>query len=98
MLEELPNLILGPFGALVVMAIVLYGLYHVGTKHLLPLVKGAVDRHLDQVDHMLEEHSQDRELYRSTIERIVDRLDKVEDDVSYIKGRIDNDTKENKFQ
>ena len=90
-MEQILQMALGPFGALVVLCVVIYGIYSVGTKHLLPIVQGAVDRHLDQVDRMLEEHREDREIFKSTIEKIVDRLDKVEDDVAYIKGRIDNE-------
>lgn len=90
-MEQILQMALGPFGALVVLCVVIYGIYSVGTKHLLPIVQGAVDRHLDQVDRMLEEHREDREIFKATIEKIVDRLDKVEDDVAYIKGRIDNE-------
>ena len=36
-----------------------------------------------------EEHKKDRELYRESILFITQRLDKVEDDVSYIKGKLD---------
>jgi archaellum component FlaC len=43
---------------------------------------------------MLEEHKEDREIFKQTIEKIVDRLDKVEDDVAYIKGRIENGKQE----
>ena len=91
MVEEIIGHVLGPFGALATMAVVLYGLYSLGIKHLLPLLKGSIDRHLDQVDKMLESHTEDREIFKQTIEKIVDRLDKVEDDVSYIKWKIDNE-------
>ena len=91
-MEQILQMALGPFGALVVLCVVIYGIYSVGTKHLLPIVQGAVDRHLDQVDRMLEEHREDREIFKQTIEKIVDRLDKVEDDVAYIKGRMENES------
>jgi|TARA_R110000803_G_C11733261_1_gene289955 hypothetical protein len=90
-MEEYINLILGPFGALVVMAFVLFGLYRVGIKHILPLIKSSIDKHLEQVDRMLDSHKEDREIFKETIKQIVSRLDKVEDDVSYIKGKIDNE-------
>ena len=85
-------MVLGPFGALVVLCVVIYGIYSLGVKHLLPMLSSAVDRHLDQVDRMLNEHREDREIFKQTIEKIVDRLDKVEDDVAYIKGRIENES------
>jgi hypothetical protein len=91
-MQEILELALGPFGALVTLCVVIYGIYSLGTKHLLPILQGAVDRHLDQVDRMLEEHREDREIFKQTIEKIVDRLDKVEDDVAYIKGRIENES------
>jgi len=91
MVEEIIGHVLGLFGALATMAVVLYGLYSVGVKHLLPILKGSIDRHLDQVDQMLLSHAEDRTIFKQTIEKIVDRLDKVEDDVSYIKGKIDNE-------
>jgi len=87
--EELLALIMGPFGALVVLSAVLIGIYNLVVKHLLPVVRGGLDRHLSQVETMLEEHKKDRELYRESILFITQRLDKVEDDVSYIKGKLD---------
>ena len=87
--EELLALIMGPFGALVVLSAVLLGIYNLVVKHLLPVVRGGLDRHLSQVETMLEEHKKDRELYRESILFITQRLDKVEDDVSYIKGKLD---------
>jgi len=87
--EELLALIMGPFGALVVLSAVLVGIYNLVVKHLLPVVRGGLDRHLSQVETMLEEHKKDRELYRESILFITQRLDKVEDDVSYIKGKLD---------
>ena len=87
--EELLALIMGPFGALVVLSAVLIGIYNLVVKHLLPVVRGGLDRHLSQVETMLEEHKKDRELYRESILIITQRLDKVEDDVSYIKGKLD---------
>ena len=87
--EELLTLIMGPFGALVVLSAVLIGIYNLVVKHLLPVVRGGLDRHLSQVETMLEEHKKDRELYRESILFITQRLDKVEDDVSYIKGKLD---------
>jgi len=92
MLEQILEMVLGPFGALVVLCVVIYGIYSLGVKHLLPMLSSAVDRHLDQVDRMLNEHREDREIFKQTIEKIVDRLDKVEDDVAYIKGKIENES------
>ena len=92
MLDQILEMVLGPFGALVVLCVVIYGIYSLGVKHLLPMLSSAVDRHLDQVDRMLEEHKEDREIFKQTIEKIVDRLDKVEDDVAYIKGRMENES------
>ena len=87
--ETLAELILGPFGALATMACVVWGSYNMVVKHLLPLVRIGLDRHLSQVETMLEEHKKDRELYRESILFITQRLDKVEDDLSYIKGAMD---------
>lgn len=89
MYEEVLQLIMGPFGALATMAVVLFGIYNMVVKHLLPLVRGGLDRHLSQIDTMLEQHKKDRELYRESILFITQRLDKVEDDVAYIKGKLD---------
>ena len=83
MYEEILQLVLGPFGALATMAVVLYGIYNMVVKHILPLVRGGLDRHLSQIDEMLEQHKADRELYRESILFITQRLDKVEDDVAY---------------
>jgi len=86
--EEIATLIMGPFGALIVLAAVVVGIYNLVVKHLLPLVRTGLDRHLNQVETMLEEHKKDRELYRESIMLISARLDKVEDDVAYIKGAV----------
>lgn len=88
--EEILGLVTGPFGAFAVLLGVLIVSYNLVVKHLLPLAKHFIDNHLRQIDQLLEEHKQDRQVYKESIEKIINRLDKVEDDVAYIKGRIEN--------
>ena len=44
----------GPGAAVVVLVLVLYGLYLVVVKHLIPLASRAIDRHLSQIDRLVE--------------------------------------------
>ena len=87
--EEILGLVTGPFGAFAVLLGVIWVSYNMVVKHLLPLAKHFIDNHLRQIDQLLEEHREDRRIYKESITKIIDRLDKVEDDVAYIKGSLD---------
>ena len=44
----------GPGAAVVVLVLVLWGLYVIVVKHLIPLASRAIDRHLSQIDRLVE--------------------------------------------
>ena len=44
----------GPGAAVVVLMTVLWGLYALSVKHFLPLASRAIDRHLTQIDRLVE--------------------------------------------
>tara|TARA_R100000388_G_C7209340_1_gene142749 strand:+ start:162 stop:443 length:282 start_codon:yes stop_codon:yes gene_type:complete len=87
--DEILGLVTGPFGAFAVLLGVMFCCWNLVVKHLLPLARHFIDNHLRQIDQLLEEHKEDRKIYKESIQKIIDRLDKVEDDVAYIKGSID---------
>ena len=44
----------GPGAAVIVLVLVLWGLWVVVVKHLIPLASRAIDRHLSQIDRLVE--------------------------------------------
>ena len=58
-LDQLVPYIAGPGGAIVICCLVGWGVYRLLVHYFVPLVEGAVNRHLDQVDRMVEKHSEE---------------------------------------
>lgn len=52
--SSLAPLLAGPASAVVVLVLVLWGLYTLVVKHFLPLAAKSVDRHLGQIDKLIE--------------------------------------------
>ena len=52
--SSLAPLLAGPAAAVVVLVLVLWGLYVIVVKHLIPLASRAIDRHLSQIDRLVE--------------------------------------------
>ena len=52
--SSLAPLLAGPASAVIVLVLVLWGLYVLVVKHFLPLASRAIDRHLTQIDRLVE--------------------------------------------
>ena len=100
---EILTLVAGPAGGFVALFLILWGLYKISEKHLIPTVKEFLTK-------IVDEHREDRITYQETIsdlkeaigllkdgvlgidnkvEEVDKRLEKVEEDVQEIKEKID---------
>ena len=52
--NSIAPLLAGPASAVLVLVLVLWGLYVLVVKHFLPLASRAIDRHLTQIDRLVE--------------------------------------------
>lgn len=58
-IEAIAPYLAGPGAGLLICVLVGLGTYKLLVAKVLPLVEGAVNRHLDQVDRMVEKHSEE---------------------------------------
>lgn len=85
---------MGPFGALAIMATILYGIYRFVNDHAVPLAKQYVDNQQSAMKEILTEHAKTRDIFSSAITSLVGRIDRVEvsieniqDDLTFIRER-----------
>lgn len=80
--EQMIDLITGKAGALVFACLTLYfivkGIFAVA-KWIDDKVTKWVERHLNQIDQMLEESKEDRKMYQHSMVRILEQFDLIED-------------------
>ena len=88
MLEQLIAAALGPFGALAVLMLVLYGVWKFATTQAFPLAQKYVENQQDNIKEILKEHRKDKEVFESTISQLAKRQDSVESDLDDIKTDI----------
>jgi len=81
LLEMILNAVAGPASGIVVALLAMSGFGWFLIKYLLP----QQERELDKV---LLSHEADRKTFEKSVSSMSKRLDKIEDDVSYIKGKI----------
>lgn len=74
-------LITGPASALGICLLVGLGVYRIVANSLVPMLKAAIDRHLDSVDTMAKAHQAEHE-------RILQSLDKIDRKVGGIYARL----------
>lgn len=72
-LQSLLQAITGQFGALVLSVYVLYNL---------------MSYHRQTIERMYKDSKEDRELYRTTLVNLSNRIDRIGEDVVDIKGRL----------
>ena len=87
-MEKLLEAALGPFGALAIMMLILWGIYKFITTQGFPLLKEYVANQQKNVEAILTEHKKDREVFEATIIQLTKRQDRVEDDIEDIKTDI----------
>jgi len=88
MLESLITAALGPFGALAVMMLVLYGVWKFATTQAFPLAQKYVENQQENIKEILKEHRKDREVFETTIASLAKRQERVEVDIDDIKTDI----------
>ena len=88
MLEQLIAAALGPFGALAVMMLVLYGVWKFVTTQAFPLAQKYVENQQENIKEILKEHRKDREVFETTISSLAKRHERVEVDIDDIKTDI----------
>lgn len=88
MLETLITAALGPFGALAVMMLVLYGVWKFVTTQAFPLAQKYVENQQENIKEILKEHRKDREVFETTIASLAKRQERVEVDIDDIKTDI----------
>jgi len=88
------QLIAGPMGALILLAVLLgaigYGGWKVLNDHLLPGIKTWMAKQDERFEKIMDSHEKDRAAFREAVTIIDGRLEEVEQDVSEIKHAINN--------
>lgn len=74
--EATLSLLTGPTSSLLLLLGMGLGLWRFTTQTVLPAAKIWVDRHLDQVDKLLEQHEADRLAYLQGLQECQERSDK----------------------
>ncbi len=68
----------GPGAAVIVLVLVLWGLYSLAVKHLVPLVAALGKRHLDQIDSLIANQKAESVAITKTLGSIDRRLARLE--------------------
>ena len=79
--SEIIPLVTGPVSALRICLLIGLGAYRILSQSIVPLIKAAIDRHLDSVDTMAKAHQAEHE-------RIIAAVDKVDRKVGGIYARL----------
>jgi len=77
--EELLPLLTGSGGSVLVMLLLATAAYKFLEKHLLPMLGGAITRHLDQIDKLLEKHDITAKSVEDVSDEVTDLGRKVDD-------------------
>lgn len=77
-LSSLVPLLAGPGAAVIVLVLVLYGLYSLAVKHLVPLAAAVGKRHLDQIDELIKVQRAEGQAITKTLASIDRRLARLE--------------------
>ena len=72
------SMLTGPTSSLALLLIMLYGVWKVTTQTLLPKMSAWVDKHLAQVDNLLEQHTADREAWLVSMRESRDQGERIE--------------------
>ena len=75
---SLAPLLAGPASAVVVLVLVLWGLYKLVVQHFIPLASKAIDRHLSQIDRLIETQRDESKGILKALTAIDRRLSRLE--------------------
>jgi hypothetical protein len=87
-MEEFLKLAVGPAGSVVVLLLVLTAVWKLATSYLFPLLREYITNQQQNFRDILEDHKEDRKVFTSAIESLMERQDKVEIDLTDIKTDI----------
>lgn len=77
-LSTLAPMLAGPGAAVIVLVLVLWGLYTLAVKHLVPLAGAMGKRHLDQIDALISNQKAESNAITKTLASIDRRLARIE--------------------
>lgn len=86
-MEHLLPFLTGPFSALILAVSVLAVIYKLIVDHIAPAIKNYFDRHLEQVDKMIDEHKIDRETWQKSVIILETKLTQIHDDVKDLRPK-----------
>lgn len=75
---SLAPMLAGPGSAVLVLMAVLYGLYLLAVKHFMPLASKLGERHLGQIDKMIENQREEGKAFAKALASIDKRLARLE--------------------
>ena len=84
----LVSMLTGPTSSLVLLIGMLVAVWRVVTQSILPAGKAWVDKHLTQVDELLEQHAADREAWLQSMRDCHDRSDALTQQLDRIDRRV----------
>ena len=87
-MENLISLAIGPAGSVVVLLVVLGAIWKAATAYLFPLLREYIANQQQNFREILSEHREDRKVFTQTIQALMERQDKMEDDIHVIKTDI----------
>lgn len=87
---SLAPLLAGPASAVVVLVMVLWGLYALSVKHFLPLASRAIDRHLTQIDKLIETQRDESKAIAKALGAIERSLGGVDRRLARLEGLTDS--------
>ena len=88
MVQEILSLAIGPAGSVAVLLLVLFAVWKMATAYLFPLLQEYIANQQQNFRDILEAHKEDRKVFTSAIQSLMERQDKVETDLSDIKTDI----------
>lgn len=87
-LVALPGLITGPAAAVVILAVILYGVHNLVIKYLIPMVQSHVAQTQANLEKIMAEHKEDRIAYLEGISSVNRRLDHIDGRLVDIEDKI----------
>ena len=87
-LTALPGLITGPAAAVIILAVILYGIHNLLIKYLIPIAQDQLKQTQDNLEKIMDEHKEDREAYLEGISSVNKRLDHIDNRLEDIEEKI----------
>ncbi len=78
----------GPTSSLALLLIMLYGVWRVVTQTMIPAVKAWVDKHLSQVDDLLESHGKDRDAWLKSMADCSDQNKQLQGTLERVERKV----------